>query len=49
MDINALLTALQAGGNIAMISLFFMMWSFDRRLVRIETTLMNRIITTDHD
>lgn len=39
MDLAGLLSMLQAGGNLAMIGLFFLMWKFDRRLVRIETTL----------
>ena len=39
MDLQGLLSMLQAGGNAAMIGLFFLMWKFDRRLVRIETTL----------
>jgi len=39
MELQALLTLLQAGGNTAMIALFFLMWRFDRRLVVIETQL----------
>lgn len=38
-DLSGLLALLQAGGNVAMIGLFFLMWKFDRRLVKIETTL----------
>lgn len=30
---------LGAGGNIAIISLVFIMWRFDRRLVKIELTI----------
>ena len=30
---------LETGGDVAMIGLFFLMWKFDRRLIRIETTL----------
>lgn len=39
MELQALLTALQAGGNAAMIALFFLMWKFDRRLLKIETRM----------
>lgn len=38
-DAAAFLELLNAGGNLAMIGLFFLMWKFDRRLVKIETTL----------
>jgi len=31
-----LLRLLSAGGDTAMIALFFLMWKFDRRLLRIE-------------
>lgn len=37
MTLSDLLTVLDAGGNAAMIALFFLMWRFDRRLVEIET------------
>ena len=39
-DLQGLLKLLEAGGNVAMIGLFFMMWKFDRRLIKIETTLL---------
>lgn len=32
---------LGAGGDAAMIALFFFMWRFDRRLLRIEIHLFN--------
>lgn len=32
-----MLTALQAGGNLAMIIVAIALWRFDRRLVRLET------------
>ena len=38
-DVAAFLSMLQAGGDVAMIGLFFLMWKFDRRLIRIETTM----------
>jgi len=38
-DVAAFLSLLQAGGNAAMIGLFFLMWRFDRRLIKIETTM----------
>ena len=38
-ELQGLLKLLEAGGNVAMIGLFFLMWKFDRRLIRIETTL----------
>lgn len=42
-DIKAFLDLLQAGGNAAMIGLFFLMWKFDRRLIKIETTLTSHL------
>lgn len=39
MDFQAIMQVLDAGGNAAMIALFFLMWSFDRRLVRMETQI----------
>ena len=39
LDIAGLLSVLQAGGNVAMIALFFLMWNFDRRLIKIETKI----------
>lgn len=30
---------LSAGGDIATIALFFLMWKFDRRLLKIETKM----------
>ncbi len=39
IDLRSLLDILQAGGNAAMIGLFFLMWKFDRRLVKIETVM----------
>jgi hypothetical protein len=39
IDFSSFLQMLQAGGNVAMIGLFFLMWKFDRRLVAIETTM----------
>jgi len=41
-DITAFLSLLQAGGNLAMIGLFFLMWKFDRRLIKIETLIAER-------
>jgi len=38
-EVVGFFSLLQAGGNAAMIGLFFMMWRFDRRLIRIETTM----------
>jgi Pyruvate/2-oxoacid:ferredoxin oxidoreductase gamma subunit len=38
-DLASFLQMLQAGGNAAMIGLFFVMWKFDRRLVAIETSM----------
>lgn len=38
-EVKAFLDLLQAGGNVAMIGLFFLMWKFDRRLIKIETTM----------
>jgi len=37
------LTLLHAGGDMAMIGLFFLMWKFDRRLVKIETIISSKI------
>jgi len=42
-DVAAFLSMLQAGGNAAMIGLFFMMWRFDRRLIKIETTMAGHL------
>ncbi len=36
-----LFTVLGAGGDAAMIALFFLMWRFDRRLLKIELHLFN--------
>ncbi len=36
-----LLTLLGAGGDAAMIALFFFMWRFDRRLLKIELHLFD--------
>ena len=36
MSLNELLTLLDAGGNVAMIGLLFIMWKFDRRLFALE-------------
>lgn len=38
-EVQAFLSFLQAGGDAAMIGLFFLMWKFDRRLIRIETIM----------
>lgn len=38
-EVASFLSLLQAGGNMAMIGLFFLMWRFDRRLIKIETTM----------
>jgi len=43
MNLADLLTLLTAGGNAAMIGLFFLMWKFDRRLVRIETLIADKL------
>jgi len=42
-DVKAFLDLLQAGGNAAMIGLFFLMWKFDRRLIKIETTMAGHL------
>lgn len=34
-----LLDILSAGGDVSMIGLFFLMWHFDRRLIRIEAKI----------
>jgi len=36
MDLNGVLTALSAGGNMAMIAMVFIMWRMDRRILRLE-------------
>ncbi len=41
-ELTSFLSLLQAGGNLAMIGLFFLMWKFDRRLVKIETLIAER-------
>ena len=40
--VEALLTALQAGGNVAMMALLFVMWRFDRRLLKLELIIFQR-------
>ena len=45
-DFTSFLSLLQAGGNLAMIGLFFLMWKFDRRLIKIETLIAERRLTT---
>ena len=42
-EVNAFLSLLQAGGNAAMIGLFFLMWKFDRRLIKIETVMQQHL------
>jgi len=42
MDLN-LLEFLDAGGNIAMMALLFVMWKFDRRLVKIEILIEHHL------
>lgn len=34
---------LNAGGNLAMMALVYIMWKFDRRLVRMETIIENLV------
>lgn len=48
MDFSSILTILDAGGSAAMIGLFFLMWKFDRRLVKIET-LMDKHLTDEQE
>ena len=38
-DISSILKILDAGGNAAMIALFFLMWRFDRRLLKMEIVI----------
>ncbi len=39
MDFGGLITALSAGGDLAMIALAAFLWRFDRRLYRVELHL----------
>lgn len=36
MDFSGVLQALGAGGDVAVIALLFVMWKFDRRLLKLE-------------
>ncbi len=40
MDISGLQDILSAGGDTATILLLWVMWKFDRRLLRMETKLL---------
>ena len=40
-NLTSLFQLLGAGGDAAMIALFFFMWKFDRRLLKIELHLFN--------
>jgi len=47
LSLAGVLDVLSAGGDVAMMALLYIMWRFDRRLLRLEFWLNNQRRETD--